>query len=370
MRLCFLADADSIHTRKWVNSFTHDGREVRLISRTPYTPQPVPLGIDFEHVTGTPGPVPGLALLSTIIKYWFAVRRAQPEIVHAHRADAYGVYGALTGRHPFVLTAWGSDILITPKKSRWRKWLVQHALKKADLITCDADHLRDRMVELGADRQKIHLILFGVDAELFHPRRRDPHWKSRYGWSPMDPVIISLRSLLPIYDVESLVRAAPLVLQQVANARFFVTGNGALRPGLEELAHTLGVSAHVHFAGMLPYADLPICLASADVYVSTSLSDAGLASSTAEAMASELPVVVTDFGDNRQWVHEDQGGFLVPLQDPQMLAEKIVRLLNDAPFRKRCGSYNRALIAERNCLQKEMRKMDFLYDKLYKEHYS
>jgi glycosyltransferase involved in cell wall biosynthesis len=97
------------------------------------------------------------------------------------------------------------------------------------------------------------------------------------------------------------------------------------------------------------------------VYVSTSRSDAGLAASTAEAMASGLPVVVTDSGENRVWVADGENGFIVPTQAPEMLAERILDLLRRPDVRARWGRANRQIIVERNDYVREMGRMEEIY---------
>ena len=115
------------------------------------------------------------------------------------------------------------------------------------------------------------------------------------------------------------------------------------------------------FIGRYLNSDLPKMLRSADVYVSTSLSDAGIAASTAEAMASGLPVVITDTGENRRWVEEGESGFVVAARDSSALAEKLILLLKDFQKRADMGQAARAVIVERNNYVREMEKMEVLY---------
>jgi glycosyltransferase involved in cell wall biosynthesis len=106
--------------------------------------------------------------------------------------------------------------------------------------------------------------------------------------------------------------------------------------------------------GQLPNEQLPEYLNAADLYVSTSLSDAGLAASTAEAMACGLPVIVTDSAENKLWVREREGGFVIPVQNPQILAEKVIALLQNPSTGKQWGNFNRRVIQERNNYYVEM----------------
>ncbi len=366
MKLCYLADASSIHTQRWVKYFADVGHEVHLISQKPFGANP-PADVRLHllqplKIGNTP--VRGINLAFQVLQIYRNIRKLKPDLLHAHDALGYGFWGALCQFHPFVITPWGSDVVVKPGESWFFKWSVKFALKNADFITCDADHLVETMTALGAAQAKIRVIYFGVDTKRFCPAPQNDALRARLGIAPHCPVVISLRSLNPIYDIESLVRAAPLVLEKVPDARFIIAGNGALRTQLEQLASTLGIAEQLKFVGAIPNHELPDYLTLSDVYVSTSLSDGGLAASTAEAMACALPVVITDFGDNRQWVAEGKGGFLVPLRNPAILADKIVYLLESAAIRRVFGAFNRQVILERNDYYTEMAKVERIYQAL------
>ena len=124
----------------------------------------------------------------------------------------------------------------------------------------------------------------------------------------------------------------------------------------------------VKFTGWLPNDEIPRYLATADIYVSTSLSDGGIAASTAEAMASGVPVIVTDFGDNRKWVKDGINGFIIPSRNPEALASRIVYLLQNESERKQFGQRNRQIIEEKNNWEKEMGKMENCYKELIEKY--
>jgi glycosyltransferase involved in cell wall biosynthesis len=218
----------------------------------------------------------------------------------------------------------------------------------------------EAMVKLGADGKRIKLIYFGTDTQKFKPQPKSQKLIKRLELEE-SLVVISTRSLNPMYDVESLIRAIPPVLQEVPRAKFIIAGSGRQKSSLFGLAEELGVADNIRFTGLIPEDELPVYYNLADVYVSTSLSDAGLAASTAEAMACGLPAVITDFGDNGRWVKDEVNGFLVPPQDPTALAAAVINLLQDKGKRQRFGKVSRKVIDENNNWNKEMGKMEKLY---------
>ncbi|MBA7476603.1 N-acetyl-alpha-D-glucosaminyl L-malate synthase [subsurface metagenome] len=372
MRICFLAGSGSIHTRRWVSWFAQKGHDVHIVfPESIFSPYSIKVdGASLHPFRTMPIISPTSHLLLQPLDHWrvrHIIRRIKPDILHAHYLINYGFRAACSGFHPLVLTAWGSDVLIVPKKSKISRWEVNFTLKRADLVTCGGEHMIGELVKLGAGREKIKLIYFGIDTRKFSSRLRSEKLRKKLGILD-SPAIISFRSLEPIYDVESLIKAIPSVLKEIPSAKFIVAGDGEQRKYLENLGVSLGISGSIRFVGFVENDELPQYLVSADVYVSTSLSDAGIAVSTAEAMACGLPVVITDFGDNRKWVENGINGFLVPPKSPEALASKIAYLLRNEDDRIRFGQANRQIIKEKNSYEGEMEKMGKLYEELIERY--
>lgn len=361
MKICFLAGANSVHSYRWVKYFAEKGHDVHWISL---------VSSDFTEIRNVTlyemggGPVPkALNVLYFTVKTWGLIRNIKPDILHSHYAGSYGLIGALSGFHPFVLTAWGSDILFAGK-SKIKGPFVKYVLSNADLITCDAYHMVEAMINLGAKREKIQLIYFGIDINKFRPGEKNDELKNRFNIPKNSPVTISLRNLEPEYDVGSLIYAIPQVIKEVPNAAFVIAGTGSQEGYLKTLAESLGISKNIRFIGKYSNDDLPHYLLGADIYVSTSLYDAGIAASTAEAMACGLPVVITNSGENDKWIEDGENGFIVPVSSPKVLAEKTIVLLKNNDLRRKFGDNGRKIIEEKNNYYREMEKMEEFYREL------
>ena len=365
MRLCYLANAQSIHTHKWVRFFVERGHDVHVISFEDAriegaTVHILKLPILVRNATFA------LKMFSTF-RIRTLIKRLDPDVLHAHYVTNYGLFGALCGFHPFVLTAWGADVLFGQigRYISIVKYVAIYVLRHADLMTCDAAHMKEAMKRLGVPSSKIAVIYFGIDTQKFAPRQKNERLKAKLAILGA-PAVVSLRNLEALYDVETLIRSVPLVINEVPRTKFVIAGKGPKEKHLMGLAKDLGVSGNVSFVGFIPNDELPQYLAAMDVYVSTSTSDAGIAASTAEAMACGLPVIVTDVADNRKWVEDGMNGFVIPVKDPETLAEKIVYLLKDERRRKEFGKRNREIIEQRNDYYKEMEKMEKIYEGLAK----
>ncbi len=359
MKILYLAGANSIHSVRWLKFFADRGHEIVWVTLAPPLAEAADLILRTKFYEIRPSPLTdingrfaNLLLPFAVLKLRGIIRREKPDLMHIHSAGTYGFTGTFTGFHPIMLTPWGSDILLTPKS---RKWLVEKMVRNADIFTVDGDNTTEKLIAYGAQKEKIHFIRFATDINKFSPPRQRPNDKIR---------IISLRSLEPVYNIESILDAAKILSEKFPEKlEFLIVGSGTSEVGLKEYADSLGLinSGTVIFKGRVKGDDLPDLLRSSHIYVSTATSDSGLASSTGEAMATGTAVVVTDAGDNKKWIIDYENGFVIPQRNPQALAEKLEYLIRNPDKREEFGAKERDLIVEKYNYEKEMAKVEALY---------
>jgi len=305
--------------------------------------------------------------MASIYRIKALIKKIKPDILHAHYVTNYGLFGALCNFKPFVITAWGSDILTVKTESpiiRWiKKFIKIYVAKKADIITVDSKSLKKEVIKLGVPPEKIKLILHGVSVNEFNPNKKSPEFRKILGIPPHTSIILSTRNLEPVYNVETLLKAIPHVIKFRSNVHFLIIGDGTQKKNLQEIAKHLMTENHVTFIGKVPHGKVAEFLANSDIYVSTALSDS-TSVSLLEAMASQLPVIVTDLEGNREWIKNEINGFLIPTADPKTLAEEILQLLNDKETARKFGFYNRKLVKQKARYKEEMSKVEDLYKRL------
>jgi glycosyltransferase involved in cell wall biosynthesis len=374
-KICLISNPDSIHVRRWARHFSEREFDVSLLSFYQPESEPIP-GVDVHYVhPRSPSAVgggrsraarsalrfPGLLRLATAARYrrsgfYRLLERIDPDVVHAHYVSDYGYLAALSKRHPLVVSAWGSDILVDPGLSLITRRLVRWVLRQADLVTYDAERVRDVAEGLGASSGRMLRVIFGVDRDLIDAL------KSRMvAPAKRPPVILSLRSLeRTLYNVDVIIEAMPAVLAKVPNARLLIGNDGALRPELEEQARGLGVESAVEFVGMVhgpgTMAEL---LGRAAVYVSVPSSD-GTSVSLLEAMAAGAYPIVSDLPANREWVGAE-GGTIVPAGEAAPLADAIAAAVTDPARRESAAKHNQELIAGQALWDANMARMEDAY---------
>jgi glycosyltransferase involved in cell wall biosynthesis len=363
MRICYIADGSSVHTRDWLNYISARGHEVHLIcwKLSPGLHKNLRIHVLQRRLTG-------MWEVSQYINFamWsWQIRRLvasiQPDVLDGHFVSTYGFLAACTGFRPLVVTAWGSDVLVFPRHNPIYRFTARYAMSKADVVVCTAAGVKQGIAELGIDAAKIRIVVLGgVNREKFNPVERDTRFLVRAGISEGGPVVISVRALAPVYDLATLVKAVPIVLGKVPSARFIIAGEGEQESYLKRLAADLGILNRVFFTGWIEHELLPVYLSASDIYVSTALSD-GASNGLLEAMACELAPVVCDIPANRQWIDESVNGFLFSAGDHVCLAEKIISLLNDRELKIRFGRRNREIVTVKADTESEMRKLEDIY---------
>jgi glycosyltransferase involved in cell wall biosynthesis len=333
MKILYVSDAQSIHTRRWAEYFRDSGAEVHVASFR---------AGDISGVTTHLLPTYGLGRFGYIIAL-FSLRRLyvclRPDVVHAQYITSYGFLSALARMHPLVLTAWGTDVLISPKESRLLRGLASYAVKHADAVTTVAKHMNASVAALGISESAVSAVPFGVDLQRFAP----PLVKR----TPSDTLhLICTRNFAPIYDVSTLITALQQTAEQGLHLQVDLVGSGPLRSDLEAQVARLGLSASVTFHGHVHHDRLAQLLGQADLFVTPALSD-GNNVSLNEAMACACFPIGTDIPANAQWIEDGVNGLLYPQGDAAALTECIMRAAGDAAWRERAGRLNRGIVEQR-----------------------
>lgn len=337
MKICYLADGPSIHTRRWTDHFAQLGNDVHLITfRDAKIDNTTVHYVDAGNMSREGGNWRVLLKIGAVRQI---LREIQPDILHAHYATSYGIVGALSGFHPFVITALGSDVLISPQNSILCRMLVKYAMTKADGVTAMADHMKDAIINLGIASKKVTTVMFGIDPRIFnHDNRAVPNDKF---------VITSTRNLEPVYNIELLLNAVELVKNKIPALSVNLIGDGSLRVKLERMSSERGLNGIVTFHGRIPQTDISRILNRSHLFVSASLSD-GNNVSLNEAMACGVFSLATDIPANRQWVEAGVNGFLIPTDKPEELAERVLYVYkNYAELEKRAMPFNDKIISEK-----------------------
>jgi len=234
-------------------------------------------------------------------------RRFDPDVAYAHFLVPAGLAAALATRAPLVVTAHGQDVANIGAKPGVRA-ATRHVVKRASAVIAVSHWLRDRLVsELPEAGDKCEVINCGVDLERFAPRDAEEA-RARLAWSTDGTAFLCLGALTERKNVLRLARA----FERHDEGTLTFVGDGPLRAALEG-------RERVRLVGRVGHDDVPTWIDASDVVCQPSLTEPfGLA--TLEAMASARSVVATAVGGPPEFVTEEAGVLVGPLDDDALTA--------------------------------------------------
>jgi glycosyltransferase involved in cell wall biosynthesis len=209
-----------------------------------------------------------------------------------------------------------------------------------DALIVDSVVTRAVAERLGLTADRINLIPWGIDTELFTPDGPKADL-SVWGVRPGDRVVLSLRSHTRIHRVGDIIEAFAIAVREDPALFLLVGGDGPLSEQFKRRVGELAVADRARFVGLLPEDDLPALLRAVDVYVSATAVD-GTSVTLLQALACATPVIISDTPGNRAWLSDESMSFAV--DDIGALARSLVSTKIDRQHRNlRSGA---ALVGE------------------------
>lgn len=311
------------------------------VSRFRYFPAPwqdLAEGAIYENLRTKPSRA--LQVLPFFVAEWYATRRAvrefRPDVVHAHWIIPQGLVSLLAARRiPTLLTTLGGDLYAL---DRWPvNRVMSRIVKHARGVTVMNEDMRSRVVRLGAESERVHVMPMGADLSGIRPAVHHGNRAVR---------LLFVGRLVPKKGLAVLLNALHRVPESVA-WRLTVVGSGPLREELEGAAADLPVE----FVGAMSKKQLRDAYADADVIITPSVpaesgDQDGLPVAMLEAMCAGLPVIASDLPGINEVVVDQQNGILVQPGDSAALASAITRLAEDPELRSAFGSAARDVAAE------------------------
>lgn len=284
----------------------------------------------------------------------------QPDIVHIHQANSYAWHSLraiakLKHKPKVILTAWGSDVLLLPQKSRFLARMVRYNLAHADIITADSLYMSTVITKLlGKISKPIYTINFGIQ---YLPQMQDINHKEK--------LILSNRLHRSLYQIDKIIKAFANLIQQDLidqDHKLVVAADGEENQNLRDLVFDLGIAERVEFTGMLDYDKLVTFYQRAAVFVSVPFSD-GTASSLLEAMSYGCIPVLSNLPANLEWVLDKVNGFIAPnVNELQQQILAALELSKNHDEYQELYSFNYSLIKNKAAFSRNIQDFIRLYN--------
>lgn len=238
-----------------------------------------------------------------------------------------------------VVNFHGHDATVMP-----RRWVIRHAYrnlnKYADAFVCGSRHFLEVLVNLGFNKEKIHVVSCGIELDQFD-----------LGVDKDPDLIVAVGRFVEKKAPHLTIQAFQKVLEKCPNARLEMIGDGPLMNTCREMIRNEYLEEKVILHGAKSHEFVKQKLAIASLFVQHSVvapngdtESQGI--SLLEAMASEAPVISTRHNGFVETVQEGVTGYLVDERDVSGMAKRMIQVLNDGQLRDKMGKAGRKYVAE------------------------
>lgn len=296
----------------------------------------------------------------------FSLFRERADLIHGHSFMYFsGDSGALVAKTRGIPFVFNPYIVASGKPScigaLYRKTLGRLAMS-ANVVIAISHFEKNLMQEMGYKIRRIEVIPPGVDLKEFEVA---DSWNifQRFGINA-EKIILSVGRLSGGKGIDTLIKAMPLILKRIPEARLLIAGpDFGQRPYLESLVRSEKVEGYVLFIGALSRSELINAYKHADVFAFSSRNEAfGIV--LIEAMAAGLPVVAANACAVREIVKEGRSGYLFSPGDIKELSEKIISILSDGKMRSEMGNSSYNIAKDRYDVNKTITGMLGVYSSL------
>lgn len=370
MKICYMGNSISIHNQRWSNLLAQRGHEVHFITLNP------PVKIDGVKMHSLFTPMRRYLEAAFILKkpeIRKLVEELKPDILHGHFLSDYGFYASAMNFRPLVVSTWGSDVLIHPKKSLIYRWRVKTTCRKADAVTAETEMMADELKNnFEVPAKKIKVFPWGIDIKMFG-KGYDKQINKERKKLKLDgkaPVIFSPRSIKPVYGINTIVDSIPAVVKEFPGAMFvFAKGYSEelYEKVIKDKVHNSKIKNNVIFVdSYFSDEDMAMWYNLADVFVSASQSDT-ISLSVLEGMACGSVPVVSDIKGNKELIEDKKNGFVFSLGNKGALAEKITAALKGGrALKEKFGRTNKKIIEAKYSVKRSIDNLEKVYSELKK----
>ena len=248
-----------------------------------------------------------------------------------------------------------------------QNWLIYYPIEKwlskyTDcLITINNEDYKIAKEKFKAKHVEI-INGVGIDTSKFTPQTLEKKLQLRkeYGFSEKDFILIFVGELNHNKHQDMLINVVHRLKDKIPNIKLLLVGKGKMHDKYAQLVNKLGIEKYVEFLGYRN--DVPNLMLISDIAVSSSRRE-GLPVNVMEAMATGLPLVVTNCRGNRDLVISGTNGYVVNIDDIESFSNEINKLYKSKNNRELFGKASLKIIKEYS-LEKvivQMRKIYLLY---------
>lgn len=241
--------------------------------------------------------------------------------------------------------------------------------KKAAHITVHSPGNRDHVIRKGALAPKVTVMHNWVDTEFLQPGPKNNDFRQELGLE--SKFIVSFAGVIGYSQDLDIVLEAARILTGYQDIAFLIVGDGVEKARLQKKAQAMALS-NVIFLPMQPRHRYPQIIQASDVSLATLHAEVKtpvVPSKILSIMAVGRPVIaaLNTAGDAPKLIEDAHCGLVLPPEDPQGLAEAILKLYNDRESCKQMGENGRDYAEKELSLRKAADRYEELFSRILKE---
>ena len=281
------------------------------------------------------------------------LHREQPfDIVHAsytHGALAACLF-QLAYNVPYLLHLHGGEHL-KAREAGWKAHYFRLSMANAARLLTTSAHLVAELLEFaGAKAPPVDVIPGGAVDDRYISSREIPKGAAMraIGLEGEAPVILFVGRMHPLKGPHILLDSLPKIWDRLPHARCVLVGDGPLLKKLKDRAVARGRADQVHWLGHQHPASIPKIMRAADlIVIPSTITEPNGNLVGLEAMAADVPLVVTRVGELPNFVRDGMAGLVIEPNRPDELSRAVIRILTDGELRYNLRMSARDVIVHR-----------------------
>ena len=289
-----------------------------------------------------------------MIRFAALLRKEKFDVIQAHWAvpnTLIAVFGrALAFSRAKIFTSFpGSDVTVITRLG-WIGRIFAKIIARSDYLSCNSSDLKEDLVKAGLDENRVDFVIYGVDDQkIFFSENERTALRRAWGVSGDDSVLLLIGRFVPKKGFSTAFQALKYITERRKNVKLVVVGDGPLKSEYLAILEKDRTESYVKFVGEIPTHELRNYYSACDVFLMPSrrLPSDGLNVVVPEAMACGRAIVASKVGGNDLVVIDGTNGYLHDENNPEQLADLVIKLLENPGRMSEMGRNSLKLVRER-----------------------
>lgn len=290
--------------------------------------------------------------ITRVLQVAFSLRRLMrsdsPDLIHLNTTvdlksllrDLVTIFFLQPSKRRIFLKLHGSDAEFLRTSNLLLRFMLRTLFSKVEGISVLSSKERDAFLSFGVEKRKVFLVKCALK-EAFY--QRDEGFAQKHRLAAGVPVLLFIARFIPAKGLIDVIHACHLLKKRGYNFVLFCIGDGPTRQQAEDEVTRLDLRENVRFSGYIPEQETDEFYANSDLLLYPTYHFEGLPTVILNSLAAGLPIITTRIRGTADYLSEPENCLWVEPKQPEMLAEKVVQVLEQPELRAQMKRNNRIL---------------------------